>query len=106
MISRRGFCGVAAEGGRMFCLCLFFFILTFNVFCQTNYLNIYRTDLQQICKLDRTTAVDERSEVSFVIPQGPLPLATSFVGLLLQDSALAAQLSFSDSQQTAVSIRE
>jgi len=90
----------------MFCLCLFFFILTFNVFCQTNYLNIYRTDLQQICKLDRTRAVDERSEVSFVIPQGPLPLATSFVGLLLQDSALAAQLSFSDNQQTAVSIRE
>jgi len=42
----------------MFCCC-------FNDFCQTNCLNIYRSDLHQICRLGRNIAVDERSEVSF-----------------------------------------
>ena len=47
----------------MFLIYLFFFI--FNDFCQTNFLNIYLTDLHQIFRVSRTTAVDELSEVSF-----------------------------------------
>jgi len=39
--------------------------LYFNDFCQTSYLNIYQTDLRQICSICRTVVVDERSEVSF-----------------------------------------
>jgi len=42
-------------------------------FCQTNYLNIYSTDLHEICSIGRTLAVDERPEVIFSIPQGTLP---------------------------------
>ena len=49
----------AADGGLIFC---FRFMFNFLRFCQTNYLNISRTDLHQIC---RVAAVDERSEVSF-----------------------------------------
>jgi len=49
----------AADGVLIFC---FRFIFNFLRFCQTNYLNISRTDLHQIC---RVAAVDERSEVSF-----------------------------------------
>jgi len=48
-----------------------FFI--FSDFCQTNYLNIYRIDLPEVCGIDRTMAVDERSEVILPIPQGTLP---------------------------------
>jgi len=36
--------------------------------CQTNYLNICRTDLYEICRIGRTLAVDERSEVTFFDP--------------------------------------
>jgi len=52
----------AAESGREFCLCHLFIL---NDFCQTNYLNIYRTGLHQIYRICRIMAVDERSEVSF-----------------------------------------
>jgi len=37
----------------------------FSDFCQTNYLNIYQTDLYEICSVGITLAVDERSEVIF-----------------------------------------
>jgi len=44
-------------------------LFVFNDFCQAyNYLNIYRTDLHQSCILVEL-AVDERSGVSFSIPQ-------------------------------------
>ena len=56
----------------MFCLCFIFIILIFNDFCQANYLNVYQTDLHQMCRDGRTMAVDERAEVSFWIPQGML----------------------------------
>jgi len=42
---------------------LFSFILLFNDFCQTYYLNIYRTDLYRICRNGRTMVADEKSEV-------------------------------------------
>jgi len=58
-----------AQTWRVYVLLTFSFIL-FNDFCQTNYLNIYRTNLHQLCRHGRTTAVDERSEVSFSITQG------------------------------------
>ena len=53
----------------MFCLCFIYF----NDFCQTNCLNIYQTDLHQICRVCRTMAVDKWSEVSVSNPQGTLP---------------------------------
>ena len=49
----------------MLCLCFFF-----NHFCQTNHLNIYYTDLYRICRIGRTEAVDEQSEVSFSVTHG------------------------------------
>ena len=52
-------------------LAVVFYIL--SDFCQTNYLNIYQTDLHEICRIGRTLVVDERSEVIiFFIPQGTL----------------------------------
>jgi len=35
----------------------------FSDVCQANYLNIHRSDLHGICRIGRTMAVDERSEV-------------------------------------------
>ena len=45
----------------------------FCVFCQTNCLNIYPTDVHEICRIDRPLAADERSEVIFFDPSGTLP---------------------------------
>jgi len=45
-----------------------FFIFIFNDFYQTNYLNIYRTDLWQIFRFGRTVAVGDQSEISVSIP--------------------------------------
>ena len=45
---------------------MFYFINIFSDFRQTNYLNIYQTDLHEICTTGRTLAVDER-------PEGTLP---------------------------------
>ena len=36
----------------------------------SNYLNIYRTDLCEICRIGRTLAVDKRSGVIFSSSQG------------------------------------
>jgi len=47
--------------------------LVFNDYCQTNYFKIYRTDLRQIFRVGRTTAVDDQSEISFSILQRTLP---------------------------------
>ena len=41
------------------CLCIF------TDFCQSNYLNIYRTDLYEISRDGRAVTVDKRSEVVF-----------------------------------------
>jgi len=57
----------------MFCLCFLFICLYFNDFCQTNYLNIYRTDLPQTFGVGANVAVDDQLEVSFSISQGTLP---------------------------------
>jgi len=64
--------GAKREGWRMFC-CGFFFLF-FNDFSRPNYLNVYQTDLRQICTVGRSVSVDERPEVSlFSIRQGTLP---------------------------------
>jgi len=39
------------------------FCILFSDFFQTNYLNIYRTDLHEIYRIDRILAVDQRSKV-------------------------------------------
>jgi len=44
---------------------MLFFNYIFIDFCQTNYLSIYRADLREICRIGKTLAVDERSEVMF-----------------------------------------
>ena len=58
--------------------CVYFFHI-FSDSCQTNYLNIYQTDLHEICSDGRTLAVDERPAVSFFMPQGTLSWQTIFV---------------------------
>jgi len=60
------------QARRAYVLLVFYFIY-FSDFCQTNYLNVYRTDLHEICRIGWTLAVDERSEVIFSISQGTLP---------------------------------
>ena len=54
--------------GYMFCCCLFF-----NDFCQTNCLNIYRTDHRQIYRICKTLVINKRLKVSFSIHQWKLP---------------------------------
>jgi len=50
--------------------------------CQTSYLKVYETDLLQICRFGRTMAVDDQSEISFLIPQGTLPWQPVFVAFI------------------------
>ena len=61
---------------------VFLFLNTFLVISvrPINYLNIYRTDIHEICRIGRTLAVDERSEVIFFDPLGDVAVATNFVG--------------------------
>ena len=54
--------------------------IIFSDFSQTNYLNIYRTDLHEICRIGRTLSVDERSEVIFVDSSRDVAVVTNFVG--------------------------
>jgi len=65
--------------GELYVLHLFLF---FNDSCQTNYLEIYPTDLRQTVGFGRTTAVDDQSEISFSIPQETLPWQPNFVGFI------------------------
>jgi len=46
-------------------LCFADVFLHFIGFRQTHYLNIYRTDLHEICRIGRTLAVDERCYVYY-----------------------------------------
>jgi len=51
------------------------FVYIFNDSYLTNCLKICRTDLRaKICRVGRTMAVDDRSENSFSVSQGTLPL--------------------------------
>jgi len=52
----------------------------FKDFCQTNYLNIYGTDFLQMCTIDRTTAVDDQSEIKISTFQATLPRQSNVVG--------------------------
>jgi len=54
-------------------LTMFYFFDIFSDFSQTNYLNIYWTDLHESYRIGRTLAVRKRSEVIFSIPRGTLP---------------------------------
>ena len=57
--------------------------IPFSDFCQTDYLNIYRTDLHEICRIGGTSAVD----VTFYIPRGTLPWQPVFrVGAMLTEA--------------------
>ena len=65
-------------------LLLFLIFICFQRFdsCQTNYLKMHRTDLRQIFRVGRITAVGDQSEVSFSIPQGTLPRQPISVGFI------------------------
>ena len=62
-----------AAGSRHGGLYVRLLFLIFNDSCQTNYLKMYRTDLRQVLKADRTMHVDDQSKISFQITQGTLP---------------------------------
>jgi len=62
----------AGEEGLCFADVLFFKYI-FIDFCQTSYLNIYRTDFHGICRIDRTLTADERPEVIFDPSRDGLP---------------------------------
>ena len=48
-----------AQARRAYVSPMFYLKNIFTDFCQTEYLNIYRTDLQKISRIGRTSAVDE-----------------------------------------------
>ena len=54
-------------------------------FCQ-----IYPTDFCQIFRVGRTTAVDDQSEISFLIPQRTLRRQPVFVGFIHRTDSLDA----------------
>ena len=58
-----------------------FFILKYYNNCQTNCLNICRTDFRQIFRVGRIISVDDRIEMHS-IPQGKWPLQPIFVGCI------------------------
>ena len=58
---------------------MFYFLNIFSDFCQNNRLNIYWTVFNEICKIGRTLAIDEQSEVIFY-PASDVVMATNFVG--------------------------
>jgi len=64
--------GIFSPPALMFCAVLFF-IICFSDFFRTNYLDIYQTDLHEICRIGRTLSIDELSEVIFSISEGTLP---------------------------------
>ena len=45
-----------------------FFYLVLKIPVRPDYLKIYRTDLRQMFRVGKTTAVDDQSEISFSIP--------------------------------------
>jgi len=49
------------------------FLLYFSDVFHTNYLNIHRADLYEICSDGRSLAVDKQSEIIFSIHEGTLP---------------------------------
>jgi len=73
----------AAESSRPSGLYVLLLFLIYNDSCQTNYLNIYRTDLRQILQVGRTTAAGDPSEINLLlIPQGTLPWQPISVGFI------------------------
>jgi len=73
----------AAEGGLMFYLCFNFDIVKIFLTIPVAQIsqNLPEPSLPT-CKNGRTTAVDERSKVSFAIHQGTLPWRPIFVGFV------------------------
>jgi len=56
--------------GYIWCCCFLFLI----VLIQTSCSNVYWANLCQICRVGRThAALDDQTEISFLIPQGTLP---------------------------------
>jgi len=50
----------------------------FSDFCHTNYLNIYRANLHEICRIGRSLAADEELKLFFTPPRD-VAVATNFV---------------------------
>ena len=75
IISPLGLCKAQLKAG--LCSAFVCYVFIFNDFC----LNMCWTDLHEICLVGRSMAVDERSEVSFLITQGALLWQPIFFGL-------------------------
>jgi len=58
---------------------IYFFSNTVNDSCQTNYLNICWTDVRQVFRVGTNTAVHDKSEISFSIPNGTLAINFCFM---------------------------
>jgi len=82
ILARRAY--LADPADYMFCCCfLFYYFIYFNDSFQTNYLKIYETDHRRVCRVGRTPAVDDQSEIRFSIHQeGTLPWQPIFVGFV------------------------
>ena len=96
-----------SAGERGWCSADLSFLILSSAFCQTNYLNIYRTDLHEICTIVRPLAVDELFEVIFFDPSRHVAVATNFVGKIdLQYLPCSSHdICYADSRQTNCSTR-
>jgi len=65
---------------------LAYVLLSFLSSFLTIYLVIYWTDLRQICRVGRTVAADERSQVIFFDPSRDIAVATNFAGQIRAQS--------------------
>ena len=84
-------CCCTAAGTAICVFCCYFFFLFFNDICQTK---MHPSDHCQIFGVGRTVAVDDQSEINFLIHQGTLPSCHGIQILLV----LYTLLSFSDIQ--------
>jgi len=76
----RPLCAKRRRGRLIFCWCFVIFFTQFSDICQTNYLNIYWTDLHEIFTIDRTLVVGECLEDIVFDPSRELAAVTNFVG--------------------------
>jgi len=79
------YCSPAAlrevQARRAYALLLFFSYI-FSDFSYTNFLDNYRIDLHEICRIGRTLAVDEDLKLFFFDTSRDFAVATSSVGQL------------------------
>ena len=68
-----------AQARRAYVLLMFYFFIYFSDFCQTNYLNVYLTDLHEICRIGNLWPQTNDLKL-FFDPSRDVAVATSYVG--------------------------